>query len=90
MEFEWDARKAVVNKRKHSVAFQEATTVFGDPLAVTFEDPDHSVGEERYITFGMSANSRLLAVSHTDRGGKIRIITARRITTKERRIYEEG
>jgi len=58
MEFEWDPRKAAANVRKHNVAFQEAATVFGDPLAITFEDPDHSMEENRYITFGLSLQNR--------------------------------
>jgi uncharacterized DUF497 family protein len=90
MEFEWDPKKAFANEQKHNVSFQEAATVFGDPLAITFADPDHSVNEQRYITFGLSRYYRLLVVSHTDRGGRIRIISARLITRKERRIYGEG
>ncbi len=90
MEFEWNSEKAAANKQKHDVSFQEAATVFGDPLAVTFADPDHSVDEQRFITFGMSMDNRLVVVSHTDRVGKIRIISARLMTRKERRIYEEG
>jgi uncharacterized protein len=89
MEFEWDPKKADTNKRKHGVTFQEGTTVFGDPLAITFADPDHSEDEERYITFGMSPRRRLLVVSHASRGNKIRIISARLMTRKERKIYEE-
>jgi uncharacterized protein len=90
MEFEWDAKKAEINKRKHRVTFQEATTVFGDPLAITFADPDHSEAEERYLTFGMSERRRLLVVSHANRGGRTRIVTARLTSRKERNIYEEG
>lgn len=90
MEFEWDPKKAAANEQKHSVTFQEAATVLGDPLAITFDDPDHSVNEQRSITFGLSGNRRLLVVSHTDRGGRIRIISARLMTRQERRIYEEG
>jgi uncharacterized protein len=90
MEFEWDPKKADTNKRKHGVAFQEGTTVFGDPLAVTFADPDHSEDEERYITFGLSIQRRLLVVSHASHGNKTRIISARLMTPKERKIYEEG
>jgi len=90
MEFEWNPKKAATNERKHGVAFQEATTVFGDPLAVTFADPDHSEDEQRYITFGFSRHKRLLVVSHTDRGDRTRIISARLMVHKERRIYEEG
>ena len=90
MEFEWDSRKAAANYRKHDISFQEAATIFGDPLAITFEDPDHSMDEKRYITFGFSQQKRLLVVSHTHRRERIRIITARLMTRKERRIYEEG
>jgi len=90
MEFEWDPKKAGTNVRKHDVAFQEAAAVFGDPLAITFEDPDHSEDENRYITFGLSSQERLLVVSHTERGGLTRIISARLMDRKERRTYEEG
>jgi hypothetical protein len=90
MEFEWDPRKAAANVRKHNVAFQEAATVFGDPLAITFEDPDHSMEENRYITFGLSLQNRLLVVSHTQRADRTRIISARLMDRKERTIYEEG
>ena len=89
MEFEWDPKKANTNKEKHSVTFQEAATIFGDPLAVTFADPDHSEKEQRDITFGLSKHKRLLVVSHTNRGDKTRIISARLMRHKERRIYEE-
>ncbi|MDQ1354190.1 MAG: uncharacterized protein QG657_4499 [Acidobacteriota bacterium] len=90
MEFEWDPRKAAANIRKHNVSIQEAVTIFGDPLAITFEDPDHSLNEKRYITFGLSQQNRLLIVSHTERGDRTRIINARLLTRKERRIYEKG
>jgi hypothetical protein len=90
VEFEWDPRKAAANARKHGVYFEEAMTVFGDPLAVTFDDPDHSNGERRLLTFGISAKDRLLAVIHTERRGRARIINARRATRAERGIYEEG
>ena len=90
MEFEWDPKKAGANVRKHDVTFQEAAAIFGDPLAITFEDPDHSEDENRYITFGLSSQERLLVVSHTERGGRTRIISARLMDRKERRIYEEG
>jgi uncharacterized protein len=89
MDFEWDSDKAETNESKHHVSFHEAATVFGDPLAVTFQDPDHSVNESRLITFGLSRFNRPLVVSHTDRSGKTRIISARQMTKKERRIYEE-
>jgi len=90
MQFEWDPRKAAINLRKHNVTFQEASTVFGDPLAITFDDPDHSVDEERHITFGLSWNGRLLVVAHTERGIRTRIINARLMDRGEREIYEEG
>lgn len=90
MEFEWDREKAATNVRKHGVTFQEAATVFGDPLAITFEDPDHSKNEYRYITFGLSLQKRPLVVSHTHREGRTRIISARLMDRKEKKIYEEG
>ncbi|MCX5855457.1 MAG: BrnT family toxin [Deltaproteobacteria bacterium] len=90
MEFEWDTKKAAANIQKHNVTFQEAATVFGDPLAVTFYNPDHSVNENRFITFGFSLQKRLLIVSHTERGGRTRIINARLVDRNERKIYEEG
>lgn len=90
MEFEWDERKAATNLKKHGVSFHEAGTVFGDTMALTFHDPDHSGIEQRFLTFGLSRSDRLLAVSHTDRGRKIRIISARLMVKHERKIYEEG
>jgi len=90
MEFEWDAAKAARNLTKHGVAFTEAVTVFADPLAITFFDPAHSDDEDRFLTFGYSGDSRLLVVSHTDWGKGIRIISARTLTRRERKIYEEG
>jgi uncharacterized DUF497 family protein len=90
MEFEWDTKKATANEQKHRVTFHEAATVFGDSLAITFTDPDHSVNEDRFITFGLSGLKRLLVISHTDRGDRIRIISARLMTRQERRVYEEG
>ena len=90
MTFGWDERKAELNLKKHDVSFHEAATVFGDPLAVTFGDPDHSNEEFRYITFGLSRFNNLLVVSHTDRPEKLRIISARRMTKNERKIYEQG
>jgi len=89
MEFEWDPEKAIKNQTKHGVSFQEAATVFGDPLALTFFDPDHSEEEDRFLTFGHSSDSHLLVVSHTDRDDRVRIISARRATRKERKSYEE-
>lgn len=90
MHFEWDSAKAAENLAKHGVSFQEASTVFRDPLSQTGEDPDHSMGEERFVTFGVSTNNRLLVVAHTEHGDRIRIISARPVTSDERKIYEEG
>ncbi len=90
MRFEWDPRKAAKNLKKHGVTFQEAATVFGDALAVTFQDPDHSEDEERHLTFGLSLQKRLMVVSHTRRRDRTRIINARLMDRKERVIYEEG
>jgi uncharacterized DUF497 family protein len=90
MRFEWDPKKAAANLKKHGVSFQEAATVFGDPLAVTFQDPDHSEDEERQVTFGLSLQRRHIVVSHTERKDLTRIISARPMRRKERVIYEEG
>ena len=88
--FEWDEVKAATNLRKHGVRCEEAASVFSDPLAYTFDDPDHSVGEQRLLTFGISQSGRLLAVVHAERGRLIRIISARRATRHERGIYEQS
>ena len=88
--FDWDPAKAAANLRKHGVSFEEAASVFFDPLAYTFDDPDHSLGERRFVTFGLSQAGHLLAVMHTERGRVIRIISARRATRNERAIYEQG
>jgi uncharacterized DUF497 family protein len=90
MRYEWDARKAAANRAKHGVSFEEAATVFRDPLSQTGDDPDHSVTENRFVTFGLSARRRLLVVAHTQQGDTIRIISAREATARERAIYEEG
>jgi uncharacterized DUF497 family protein len=90
MEFEWDPDKAARNLAKHGVSFHEAATVFGDPLAVTYFDPDHSEEEDRFLTFGHSSEGHLLVVAHTDREDRTRVISARRATRKERKAYEEG
>lgn len=90
MIFEWDARKAASNARKHKVAFEEAATIFGDPMALTFADPDHSEDESREVTIGHTSQGRLLFVSHCERAGRMRIISARRATRVERRQYEKG
>jgi hypothetical protein len=90
VDFEWDRVKAKANEKKHGITFVEAASVFFDPLAVTGSDPDHSVDEYRYVTFGYSSNGRLLTVSHTVRGDSIRLISARKATRAERKLYEEG
>ena len=90
MRFEWDPKKAAVNKRKHGVTFEEASSALRDSYSATAHDPDHSEGEERFVTFGISSRGRLLVVSHTERGNTIRIISARPATNAERQIYEEG
>lgn len=90
MQFGWDPKKVASNLRDHKVTFEEASSVFGDSLAITFNDPDHSEGESRLLTFGLSEQGRLLVLSHTERRGLVRIISARRATRAERRIYEEG
>jgi uncharacterized DUF497 family protein len=88
MEFEWDSAKAEKNLAKHGVSFAEAATLFGDPLSLTYPDPDHSVREQRFITIGCSQDGRVLIVAHTDRAESIRIISARKATSRERRHYE--
>ena len=88
MRFSWDPRKDSLNHRHHGINFQEATTVFGDALAVTVLDPDHSIGEERFITIGQSSSGQLLVVCHIEQGDTIRIISARRATSHERKDYE--
>ncbi len=88
MRFEWDRKKADRNLKKHGVSFDEAVTVFYDPLAATVDDPDHSVEEERLITIGFSARGRLMVVSHAAREGVVRIISARRATARERKRHE--
>ena len=90
MIYEWDARKAIANLRKHGVSFEDAATVFSDPLALTFLDPHHYNGEEREITIGHSARRQVLFVSHSQRGNRVRIISARGATRGERKQYEEG
>lgn len=89
LKFDWDAPKSTANLRKHGVSFEEAATVFGDPLAITFPDPDHSVREARFITIGQSLQDLLLVVAHIERGRTIRIISARKATRHERTIYEQ-
>ncbi len=88
MRFEWDPKKAKRNLRKQAVSFDEAVTVFYDPLSATFDDHDHSVGEHRYITIGFSSRDRLLVVGYTERGEILRIINARPATAHERKRHE--
>jgi uncharacterized DUF497 family protein len=90
LKFEWDRDKAAENLLRHGVSFEEAATVFRDPLSQTGGDPDHSLDEARFVIFGVSTRGRLLAVAHTERGDTIRIISARAATPGERKIYEEG
>jgi uncharacterized DUF497 family protein len=89
MQFEWDPKKAKQNLTKHEVSFDEAVTAFYDPLSATFDDPDHSEKEQRYITIGFSSQGRLLIVAHAERGERIRIISARCATAHERKKHEE-
>lgn len=89
MKFEWDDNKAASNLSKHNVSFEEAKSVFADPLYVDFYDPDHSEDEERFLIVGESNRRRLLIVSYTERGKVIRLISAREVTRAEREAYEE-
>ena len=89
MRYHWDAKKAARNLSKHGVSFQEAITVFDDPLFVIFADPDHSLREKRFIIMGESNQHRLLVVAYTERLNEIRLINARKATPKEREVYEE-
>lgn len=90
MKIEWDPKKAKLNLRKHRVSFEEAATALSDPMAATGADPDHSITEKRYVTFGVSERGRLLVVAHTDEEETIRIISARIASKRERELYEEG
>ena len=90
LRFEWDPRKAAANLSKHGVQFEEALTVFGDPLAKIFDDEDHSVTEQREIIIGHSAKGRLLVVSFVARGETVRVLSARRAARRERKDYEEN
>jgi uncharacterized DUF497 family protein len=89
MDFDWDVKKAARNLKNHRVSFKEAATIFDDPLARTFDDPDHSLDEQRFITIGISEQGKLLIVAHSDRGDATRIISARETTHGERKLYEE-
>lgn len=88
MEFEWDRAKAETNLKKRKISFDEAVTVFYEPLAATFDDPDHSVGELRFVTIGYSSQDQLLVVVHTEHDSVIRIISARPATASERKNHE--
>jgi len=88
LEFEWDAAKASENIKNHRVNFEEAKSVFNDPLLLTFPDPEHSDEEHRSINIGVSSHSRILLVVFTDRKGKLRIISSRKATAKEKKLYE--
>jgi hypothetical protein len=90
VRFVWDAQKADANRAKHEVTFEEASTVFGDPLAATIPDPEHSQDEARSVTMGHSVNGILLVVVHADHGEEIRLISARRVTAGEKKKYEAG
>jgi len=90
MNFDWDPRKAKSNARKHALSFEEAATVFYDPFSATFNDPDHSDEESRFITVGYSTRNRLCIVVHTEQEGALRIISARQATAQERKRHEEG
>ena len=90
LQFEWDPNKAARNVEKHHVSFDEAATVFDDPMFITVIDEEHSADEERYITIGRSQRGRLLLVAHTDREGRIRIISARKATRREKKFYAEA
>lgn len=89
-EFEWDAKKAATNLTDHDVSFDEALTVFADPLAAIFDDPDHSAEERRELIIGHSTKQNLLVVGFTERGNRVRIITARKVTARERHDYEQN
>ena len=90
MKFEWNLDKAALNFEKHGISFQEAATVFNDNLSVTFPDLAHSIAESRYVIIGVSRFGQLLVIAHTERGEKVRIISARKATLQEKRFYEEG
>ena len=89
MKFEWDPAKARDNEAKHSVSFAEATDVFADDLSSIVPDPDHSIDEERFVIFGKTLRDRYLVVAFTERGGRLRIISARQMTRRERHAYEQ-
>lgn len=89
MNFEWEAEKAAKNVEVHEVSFREASEVFADPLSSTVADPDHSAGELRYLIFGQTTSGRHLVVAFVERGGRFRIVSAREMTRRERKAYEQ-
>jgi uncharacterized protein len=90
LSFEWDIKKAESNERKHAITFDEASTVFADPLSLTIHDPLHSEDEERFVIIGGSHKNRMLTVVHTERDDNIRIISARKATKNERSYYDSN
>jgi uncharacterized protein len=90
LTFEWDEPKATANFKKHKVSFEEAKTIFNDPLLLTFPDREHSNGEQRQLSIGLSTRGRVLIIVHTDRGNNIRLISGRKATANERKVYEQG
>ena len=90
MKLDWDTKKAATNLKKHRVSFQEGASVFGDPMAITFDDPDHSVGERRFLTFGVTRTEKFVIVSHSRDADSTRIISVRTMSKQERKIYEGG
>ena len=89
LQFDWDPAKAASSEAKHRVAFTEAATAFGDPLSLTVPDPEHSVGEARFVLIGLTYVGRLVVVAHLESDSSIRILSARSATTTERRFYEQ-
>lgn len=90
LEFEWDYNKEKANQRKHGISFEEAKNIFYDPFSITINDPIHSMAEERFIDIGLSEKLRLLVVVYTQRGSKIRLISCRKASLKEQKIYEQS
>ena len=90
LDFEWDPSKSLQNIKKHGVSFREGVTAFADKLSYTIADPEHSKGEYRFLLLGLGSSGNLLVVSHTERGDRIRIISVRRATRRERNQYEQS
>jgi len=90
LNFEWDEKKARDNLKNHKISFDEAVTVFSDPLSITIPDPEHSEDEQRHVGIGVSSRGRVLVVVHTESKGNVRIISCRKATPRERRVYEEA